>query len=75
MYLRTCVRSFVICNDAARMRIKRMQKDGAIVKSGEYVENGTTKFLYKKKGVLIFEQANAGTQVHFEFYNLDLWNR
>ena len=41
-------------NDAARMRIKRMQKDGAIVKSGEYVENGTTKFLYKKKGVLIF---------------------
>jgi hypothetical protein len=41
-------------NDAARMRIKRMQKDGAIVKSGEYVENGTTKYLYKKKGVLIF---------------------
>ena len=41
-------------NDAARMRIKRMQKDGAIVKSGEFVENGTTKFLYKKKGVLIF---------------------
>ena len=41
-------------NDAARMRIKRMQKDGAIEKSGEFVENGTTKYLYKKKGVLIF---------------------
>ena len=41
-------------NDAARMRIKRMQKDGTIVKSGEFVENGTTKFLYKKKGIMVF---------------------
>ena len=41
-------------NDAARMRIKRMQKDGTIMKFGEFVENGTTKYLYKKKGILVF---------------------
>ena len=41
-------------NDAARMRIKRMQKDGTIEKAGEYVEDGTTKFRYRKKAVMVF---------------------
>ncbi len=40
--------------DAARMRIKRMQKDGTIVKAGEYVEDGTTKFRYRKKAIMVF---------------------
>ena len=39
---------------AARMRVKRLLKDGVIKKSGEYVENGTTKCMYKKVGVLLF---------------------
>ena len=41
-------------NDAARIRIRRMQKDGIIEKSGDYVENGTTKSRYKKKGLMVF---------------------
>ncbi|MBR1411436.1 MAG: hypothetical protein IJ580_10110 [Prevotella sp.] len=40
--------------DAVRMRIKRMEQDGTIVKAGEYEEDGTTKYKYKKKGVLVF---------------------
>ena len=40
-------------SDAARMRIKRMQKDGTIEKAGEYVEDGTTKFRYRKKAAMV----------------------
>ena len=40
-------------SDAARMRIKRLQKDGTIEKAGEYVEDGTTKFRYRKKAVMV----------------------
>jgi hypothetical protein len=38
-------------NNAARARVLRMQRDRLIEKSGEYVENGTTKAKYKKTGV------------------------
>ena len=41
-------------NNAARTRIKRLQKDGIIEKCGEIVENGGKKFIYKKKGVILF---------------------
>ena len=34
--------------------MKRLQKDGAIEKCGEIIENGGKKFVYKKKGALIF---------------------
>ena len=40
--------------NAARSRVKRMVKDGAVARCGEYVENGTTKVRYKKKAILIF---------------------
>jgi hypothetical protein len=40
--------------NAARSRVKRMVKDGAVTKCGEYVENGTTKVRYKKKAILVF---------------------
>ena len=40
--------------DAVRMRAKRMLQDGIIEKTDEYVENGTTKYHYKKKGLLVF---------------------
>ena len=39
---------------AARSKVKRLMKDGAIKKSSEYVENGTTKCMYKKVGILVF---------------------
>ena len=39
---------------AARSKVKRLMKDGAIEKSGEFVENGTTKAKYKKKAILVF---------------------
>ena len=35
---------------AARARANRLMKDGLAEKSGEYVENGTTKAKYKKTG-------------------------
>ena len=38
---------------AARSKVKRLMQDGAIVKSGEFVENGTTKAKYKKKAILV----------------------
>ena len=38
---------------AARSKVKRLIKDGAIEKSGEFVENGTTKAKYKKKAILV----------------------
>ena len=40
--------------NTAKSKIKRLLKDGAVVKSGEFVENGTTKAMYKKKAVLVF---------------------
>jgi hypothetical protein len=40
--------------NAARSRVKRMVKDGAVARCGEYVENGTTKVRYKKKAIWIF---------------------
>ena len=40
--------------DAIRMRAKRMLKDGTIERVGEYVEDGTTKFRYKKKSIMVF---------------------
>jgi hypothetical protein len=40
--------------DAVRMRAKRMLKDGIIEKTDEYVENGVTKYHYKKKGLMVF---------------------
>ncbi|WP_028903410.1 BT4734/BF3469 family protein [Prevotella sp. P6B4] len=49
------IRCFLLKNyDAARVKIRRMQKDGTIEKVGEYVENGTTKFRYKKVGIMVF---------------------
>ena len=35
---------------AARSRVFRLLKDGLAEKSGEYVDNGTTKAKYKKTG-------------------------
>ncbi len=46
--------SFHVNINAARMRVKRLLKDGAVVKCGEYVENGVCKHRYKKKSVLVF---------------------
>ena len=40
--------------NTARSRVKRLQKDGVIEKCGEKYENGGKKFIYKKKGLLIF---------------------
>ena len=39
---------------AARSKVKRLVKDGAVERSGEYVENGITKAIYKKKAILVF---------------------
>ena len=45
------MRCFVMNSiSAARSRAFRMMKDGLAEKSGEYVENGTTKAKYKKTG-------------------------
>ena len=38
-------------SNATRARIARLLKDHLIEKSGEFVENGTTKALYQKTGV------------------------
>ena len=35
-------------------RVKRLQRDGVIEKCGEIYENGGKKYIYEKKGVLIF---------------------
>ena len=40
--------------NTARTRVKRMLKDGNIVKVGEYVENGIWKHRYKKKAIMVF---------------------
>ena len=39
---------------AARMKAKRLMKDGAIEKVGELVENGASKYVYKKKCAIVF---------------------
>ena len=36
--------------NSARMRTHRLVKDGLAEKSVDYVENGTTKAMYKKTG-------------------------
>ena len=38
---------------AARMKIHRMLRDHIVVKSDEFVDNGTTKAIYKKVGVMV----------------------
>ena len=48
------VKAFKLNLNTARTRVKRLQKDGVIEKCGELVENGAKKFIYKKKGILIF---------------------
>jgi hypothetical protein len=37
-------------NTSARSRVVRLMKDGLVMKADEYVENGTTKAMYKKTG-------------------------
>ena len=47
-------RCFNLNSDAsARVRVKRLMADKLIVKTGDYVENGTTKSKFKKTGVMI----------------------
>ena len=46
--------SLHLCISSARTRVKRLLKDGAVVKCGDYVENGACKHRYKKKAVLVF---------------------
>lgn len=43
-------RCFMIANSAVRMRIKRLQDDHLIEKTGEFVENGKCKAKYRKTG-------------------------
>ena len=38
---------------AARVKINRMMKDHLIEKSGDFVENGTTKAVYRKIGIML----------------------
>ena len=40
--------------NTARSKVKRLLKDGAVEKCGEYVENGVCKHRYKKRAVLVF---------------------
>ena len=44
---------FGVSNKGAKSKILRMMKDHLIEKSGEFVENGTTKAKYQKTGVVI----------------------
>ncbi len=39
--------------DSACKRINRLMKDGLVVKDGTYVDNGTTKAIYKKTGKIM----------------------
>ena len=38
---------------AARVKINRMMKDHLIEKSGDFVDNGTTKAVYRKIGIML----------------------
>ena len=40
-------------NASARSRVARLIKDGLVAKAEEYVENGTTKAVYKKTGKIM----------------------
>ena len=42
----------IATNNAAQMKIYRLIKDHIIEKSGEFVENSTTKAIYKKTGFM-----------------------
>ena len=44
-------RCFSLTNDAvARVKINRLMKDHFVEKAGDFVENGTTKAVFKKTG-------------------------
>ena len=38
---------------AARVKINRMMKDHLVEKAGDFVENGTTKAVYRKTGIML----------------------
>ena len=40
-------------NGAAKSRVKRLMKDHLVEKKGDFVENGTTKAIYKKTGTML----------------------
>ena len=45
------MRCFALTNDTvARVKINRLMKDHLVEKMGEYVENGTTKAVFRKTG-------------------------
>ena len=45
--------------NTAKSKIKCLLKDGAVVKSGVFIENGTTKAKYKKKAILVLTQVRG----------------
>ena len=46
------MRCFSLANDVvARVKIRRLVKDHLVEKAGEFVENGTTKAVFKKTGL------------------------
>ena len=48
------LRCFSLTNDAvARVKINRLMKDHLVEKAGEFVENGTTKAIFKKTGCMM----------------------
>ena len=47
------MRCFNVKYEAARGKIKRLMSDHIVEKTGEYVENGTTKAKYTKIGILL----------------------
>ena len=48
------MRCFSLTNDAvARVKINRLMKDHLVEKTGEFVDNGTTKAMFKKTGCMM----------------------
>ena len=48
------IRCFALKNNtSARSRVVRLMKDNLVVKVDEFVENGTTKAMYKKTGMIM----------------------
>ena len=47
------MRCFNLKWEAARTKVKRLMSDHIVEKTGEYVENGTTKAKYTKIGILL----------------------
>ncbi len=43
----------LVNRNAAKIKISRMIKDLLIERSGDFVENGTTKAIYKKIGIMV----------------------